>query len=216
VEQISGFAGVMARATVQQLQTKPLLRKPYVKFIPCSAYAADFMQLGAILAAKNRGRLDAFGHAFLGLCSTEPGAFERFVTEAAADVLRPVNSDTTFVDYVRDNLIGRWKYAGNTADFFLEHALMKIPASTAVIMMCNFAEQGVVLGAAQPDLARTIYEQTHALRDTGSWKRAYDAGLDIPAEQDQTSYDEVEAEQSEKFMIYCQELRPSLHQILSS
>jgi hypothetical protein len=215
MENISGYARVLARARVEQQLNKPFLRKPYLKYGQCHALWAYFFQLGGILGAKHSANLDAFGSAFLG-AQGEPGALKRFFTEVANDlVTRSVSDSMTFADYVSAEFIGRVGYSGDADSFFFKHGMDKIKPETAAELAWQYAEQGAALGAIYPHVVRKMFERTHAAVPKEKWERAHAAGLDIPPEQDRMSYEEVEEGEDEVFMAYCRECCPNLYSILA-
>jgi hypothetical protein len=213
MEQISGYARILVRARAQQEATKPIFGKPTLKYGQCYVMSGYFMQLGAVLAAKYRNKLAAFGHAFLG-ATGDPDAMQRFVDLAASDVLALVSKGMTFSGYVIAEQINRLNYQGDSARFLFEMGMKKLDLVTGTSMLWQFAEQGAILGAAHPEIAHALFEQTHAPRDQTEWDRARIAGLDIPEEQDSITWEDVEEGESERFMDYCQQCAPSLHVVL--
>lgn len=214
MEKISGYARVLAKIRVQQEQSKPWFGKPHLKYGQCYAMAGYFFQLGAILSAKYRENLDAFGPAFLGL-QGEPGAVRRFFSEAVEDEMHLLGEPRSFTEYVEAEQIKRFNYTGDPAKFFSEYGMKKIPPKTAAEMAWQFAEQGAILGAIHPDIARRMFEHMYRTHSKEDWNRARAAGLDIPAEEDVMSYDDVEEGENAGFMAYCQQCCPSLHSVLA-
>lgn len=107
MENISGYARVLARARVQQEMNKPFLGKPYLKYGQCYGMWGYFFQLGGILGAKHSANLDAFGQAFLGARGPS-GAVKKFFTEEAKRLVTVSVSDSmTFADYVGAEFVGR-------------------------------------------------------------------------------------------------------------
>lgn len=216
MENIAGYARVLARARVGQELTKPFLGKAHIKYGQCYAQAGYFLQVGAVLGAKYSDNLDAFGHAFLGMRG-DSGAVKRFFTGVVDEHLKPLMTEsTTFPDYVNAEQIKRFGYSGDAGAFFMTRAALKITPDTAAEMAWQFAEQGAALGAICPDVARRMFERTHTAVDKGKWDLAHAAGLNIPMEQDRMNYKEVEDGENEVFMAYCQECCPDLERILSS
>lgn len=213
MEQISGYAKILASARAKQEATKPLIGKPTLKYGQCYAMAGYFMQLGAVLAVKYRDKLDAFGHAFLG-ATGEPGAMQRFVDLASPDIRALVSAGMTFSDYVTAEQIKRLQFKGDPDRFFFEMGMQKLDLETSLSMIWQFAEQGAILGAADPIAARAVFDQTHAPRDQADWDRDRAAGLDIPEKQDVMSWEEVQEGENEGFMAYCQQCAPSLYAAL--
>lgn len=129
------------------------------------------MQLAAVLSAKHRTNIAAFGHAFLGV-SGDACAMQRFVDLAAPDVVELIEETMTFSDYVTAEQIKRLKYPGDTERFFLEMGAKKLDLATGTSLLWQFAEQGTIVGAAHPELARALFYSTHAFREQPEWDRA--------------------------------------------
>ena len=216
MENLAGYARVLARARVKQNQQKPFLGKPYLKFGQCLALWSYFFQLGGVLGAKYAAKLDAFEPAFLG-ARGEPGAVERFFTEVARDMLNHLLSQsTTFFEYVRADSMKRLGYTGDTVDFFLKFGMVKIKPETAAEVAWQYAENGAALGAIYPEEMRKMFDRSHAAVPNESWERARAAGLDIPQEQDRLSYKEVEGGENEVFMAYCRECCPNFYAVFTA
>ena len=200
---------------VEQQQNKPFWGKPYLKYGQCHALWSYFFQLGGILAAKHATNLDAFGSAFLG-ASGKPGAVENFFTDVAARIMMNFEiGSMKFWDYVSAEFIGRVGYSGNPTDYFLQHGMDKIPIETASELAWQYAEQGAALGAIYPQMVRTMFERTHATVLNEKWEAARAAGLDIPREQELTTYEETEQADDAVFMAYCRDCCPRVYTDLS-
>ncbi len=211
---IVGYARVLARSRIKQQLNKPFLRKPYMKLGQCYALWGYFFQLGGILGAKHSTDLDAFGHAFLG-AQGPSGAVKKFFTELADLLLKDsVDDSTTFSDYIRAELIKRMGYKGDANSFFLEHGLKKLRPDTTEDIAYQFSTKGAALGAIYPYIMRKMFELTHKTVPKENWERARAAGLNIPPEQDLMNYEEIEKGENELFMAYCRECCPDLYFIL--
>lgn len=216
MEQLAGYARVLARAMADQNQQKPLLGKPYLKLGQCLFLGTHCFQLGGILAAKYSDKLDAFGPAFLG-AQGEPGAVQRFFAEVARGIVDHYLSDsTTFLDYVVADLMRRLDYSGETVSFFQSFGMQEIKPATAVDFAWQCAESGAALGAIHPDEMRKMFDRSHSSIPKESWERARAAGLDIPPEQEILSYDDAEDDHDQLFMEYCGECCPDFRAILAA
>lgn len=173
-----------------------------------------FMQLGAVLSGRHRCELAAFGHAFLG-ATGDAGAMQRFVDLAAPDLVALVKEGMTFTDYVLAEQIMLLKYPGDPERFFFEMAKTKIPLSTGISLLWHYAAQGTILGASHPEIARALFDCTHAPGNQAEYVRARAAGLDIPERQDTVSWEDVEEYENDGFMAYCQQCAPSLFKVLN-
>ncbi|MFX0199861.1 MAG: hypothetical protein ACFFCW_27375 [Candidatus Hodarchaeota archaeon] len=213
MENISGYARLLARTRVEQQINKTLLCKPYLKYGQCYVLWSYFFQLGGILGAKHSANLDAFGHAFLGM-QGDAGAVKSLFNEVANElVMCSVSDSMTFSDYVGANFMGRIGYTEDAYSFFFKHGMEKITPETAEELAWQYALDGAALGAIYPDVLREMFQRTHAEVPKGIWERARASGLDIPPEQDLMSYEEFEEDEDEVFMAYCRECCPNLYSI---
>lgn len=215
MENIPGFAFAMAEYRVQQERQKPFLGKPFVRYGQCLFMASYFFQLGGILGGRFRDRLDDFGWAFLGMRG-EAGAMGRFYGEVAKVMLPQLAECLTISDYVSRTQSELLHFKGDRSELLVQQGMQKIKLDSAAHMCYNYAQGGSVLGALQPDHFKQLFEETHKKADEESWQRFRAAGLDIPEQQDVMTYDEVEQEENESFMAYCQQCAPSLYVSLSS
>jgi len=215
MENIFGYARVLARIRIEQLLNKPFLRKPYLKFGQCYVLWSYLFQTAGILGAIHSTNLDAFGHAFLG-AQGPSGAVKKFFTELADLLLKDSISDSTiFSDYIRVEIFKRLGYTGDAHSFLLKQGRMKLRPDTAEEQAYQFSEAGAALGAIYPYIIRNMFELTHKTVPKENWERARAVGLNIPPEQELTSYEETEKGENELFMAYCCECCPELYSILN-
>jgi hypothetical protein len=213
MDKIAGYARVMARTRVEQEMNKPFLGKPYLKYGQCWAVWSYFFQLGGLLGARHSANLDAFATAFSG-AHGEPGAAERFFSEVANSLMAKPVSDSTPLDYVGAEFIGRLGHASDPWSFFFENAMQKIKPDFAEELAWQYATDGAALGAMYPGIFREMFERMHAARPKENWERARAAGLNLPVEQDVMSYEEAAEGEDEAFMDYCRRCCPNLYSIL--
>lgn len=214
MENISGYARILARTRVEQQLNKPIIGKPYLKYGQCYALWSYFFQLGGILGAKHSANLDEFGLAFLG-ARGDSGAVERLFTKIANSLVESSLTDSMkFEDYVGAEFVKRVGYTGDPMSFFFEHGMEKINQETAEELAWQYALDGAALGAIYPDVLREMFQRTHEGVSEENWEQARAAGLKIPTEQDLMSYEEVEEGEDEVFMAYCRECCPKLFSIL--
>ena len=92
----------MGVALIRQWANKPLLGKPYLKGGQCFGLWGYLFEVGGLLAAKHRTKLDAFGPAFLGM-NGPPGAMKTFCMELANKLVSEdrVSTSTTLFRAVR-------------------------------------------------------------------------------------------------------------------
>lgn len=213
MENLAGYARVLALARVKQNQIKTFLGKAYLKFGQCLALWSYFFSLGGVLGAKHASKLEAFGPAFLGVRG-ELGAVERFFTVVARDMSNhSLSQSTTLFDYVMADSMKRLGYSGDTVDFFQKFGMEKIKPDTATEVAWQYAEEGAALGAIYPEVLRKMFERSHKMVPNENWERARAAGLDIPQEQDRLSYKEFEDVENELFIAYCRECCPNLYAV---
>jgi|SRR5579871_857082 len=215
MDKVAGYAGLVARIRVAEEQTKPFLRKPYLRYSQCPMLWAYCFQLGGALATKHKANLDAFIHAFLGMHG-EAGAAKRACTNIANSIMeRTEVSSMTPLDFVMTNFVGRINHNGNAFDYFVEHERDKLPSKTAIILSWQFASDGCALGAIFPKIVREMYLRLYTDRgDKEDWERARDAGLDIPAWEDRVTFEEFREEEDERFMAFHRQHQPDLYSML--
>ena len=215
MEKIAGYARLLARTRVRHEVNKPRFGKPYMKYGQCYHIWSYFFQLGGILGAKYSTNLDAFGSAFLG-ASGPPGAVHTYFTEAAKCILEDTFNDSmTFLDFVGAEFIKRVGYSGNHLNFFMEHGMEKLPPETAEEIAWQYSDQGAALGAIHPHIIREMFDHTHKEVPKEKLELARSAGLNIPAEQDIITYEEIENGENEVFMEYCRDCCPQFYSILN-
>ena len=210
-----GYAWDLAEYRVRQEWHKPLLGKPFVRYGQCLSMAAYFFQMGGVLGGRYRDKLDEFGWAFLGWHG-EAGAMSRYFGKVAKPMLPKVAKCSAILDYITWTQGEKLGFEGDVSDLLLEYGMRKVKPETAIQMCWNYAEAGTVLGATEPSEFRRLFEETNKKVDEGSWQFARASGLDIPEQQDVMTYDEVEQEEAESFLDYCQQYAPSLYVPLSS
>lgn len=215
MENISGYARVLARVRVGQQVNKPFLGKPYLKYGQCLVVWPYFFQLGGVLGAKHASNLDDFGRAFLGMRGP-PGSLEKCFTEMAKRHVADARSESfTFFGYIAADFIRRVDYADDASRFFSECGMKKLPSNIAEEQAWLYSVQGSALGAIYPHIIKRMFDQTYAAVPKENWERLHYAGLNIPPEQDLMNYEETEEGENEAFMDYCRECCPDLYSILS-
>ena len=67
----------------------------------------------------------------------------------------------------------------------MERGTQKFPPRVALTNAWEYASAGAGLGTIHPDVARAMFERSHAAVPEEQWQTAYAAGLDIGPEQPQ-------------------------------
>lgn len=215
MESISGYVRILASVRVEQEQTKPLFGKPHLKLGQCIGLWGYFFQLGAVLGARHSSNLDAFGPAFLGAAGP-PGAVRNFFDQVAMRIASEAALETTtFTSYVVEDYSRRAGSAADLSRLIAESGMKKIPSSTAAELAWQYAQCGAAVGAIDSMRAQAMFELSHRGVSKEQWDRAHSAGLAIPKEQDNLSYAEVEQEENQGFLAYCQQCCPEFHAALS-
>ena len=215
MEKLAGYARVLAQVRVKQTQQTRFFRQPCLKLGQCLALWGYFFQVGGVLGSRYRGKLDAFGTAFLG-AQGQPGAVERYFTDLAGEMLSSVDERTTFSDYLIEDSMKRLNYSGDHVGFLQTFGLKSIKPDTAQEVSCQSAEGGAAFGAIYPDRFRTMFDHTHAAVPVERWERAHAAGLDIPHQQELLSFADVATAEDDLFMTYCRECCPTLHAVFAT
>ncbi len=215
MENIVGYARLLAGVRVEQQINKPFLGKPYLLFGQLYILNAYFFQLGGILGAKHSGELDAFGLAFLG-AHGEPGAVKRFFVDVSEKIIaHSENRIMTFPEYVCADMIDRLGYKGEANDFVHNYGSTRIDPAVASKYAWQYAESGAATGAIQPQTLRRMFDKTHTPVPEATWGQALAAGVAVPPVEEASSYEEVELDEDALFMAYCQECCPDLYSVLT-
>jgi hypothetical protein len=218
-EQLAGgYWAAVAGHLIRAQTNKPFFGRPYLKLGQCFGGLWGYLfELGGMLAAKHRAKLDAFVSVFLGMTG-EAGAAERFLV-AAANKLRDQHSLNSmnhweFIaadlgdrcsDYKRDN----WNR------LLTERGFDKIPSHVAAKNAWFYAQDGAALGATTPDVVRGMFERTYRPLSKERWHEAYASGLDIgPEPPAKRNYEEAKEEENKNFMEFCREFYPDLYSVL--
>jgi hypothetical protein len=212
MEQIAGYARVMARTRIRSEARKRLLGKPFVYHLQGVGLWGYMLQLGTVLGARHRSHCTTFGLAFLGSPELDRDTFETFFENSVRPVLERADS---FRDYVAVDFTRRAKHDGDPYDFMIALAKAKLDLESAEEIAWQYAVQGASIGSVQPNTGRALYERTHRPVPPDEWSRWHAAGLDIPKEQDIISYDEVDSSEHAVFIEYCRGCCPDAHAVLA-
>jgi len=215
-EQLAGgYWADVAELFIRAQLIKPFLGRPYLRLGQCLALWASHFELGGMLVAKHRAKLDVFVSAFLGMTG-EAGAAERFVVAVANKILdrHPLNSMNQW-DFVAADLGDRCSdYKSDNFLLLMERA-DKISHRAAAENAWFYAENGVALGAVAPDVVRAMFERTYPPHSKERWHEAYASGLDTgPEPPAPRSYDEAKEEENKNFMEWCRQFYPDDYSVL--
>jgi hypothetical protein len=217
-EQLAGgyWAGVAGNFIRGQL-IKPFLGRPYLRLGQCLALWGSLSELGGMLVAKHRAKLDAFVHGFLGMTG-EAGAAERFLVPVGNKILDrySLNSMNQW-DFVAADLGDRVSYykRDDWSSLLTERGTDKIPPDVAAKNAWFYAQDGAALGAVAPDVVRGMFERTHVPVSQERWQLMYDSGLDVgPEPLTPRSYEEDKEKENKFFMEFCREFYPDLYPVL--
>jgi len=204
------------RAIDDKEQHKPLFGKPFLRYGQCLSLFSYFFQLGGVLGTKFRDKPDDFVWAFLGI-KGEAGAAVRWWRDVVDSLLVHMRQSEQIIDYVVSCECEREKLhiTGGLPELLLTHGMNKTKLAKAGANCWGYAVDGSAYGALCPNDFRRLWDASHRKRDEELWKRARNAGLDIPAQQDAVTYAECEAGEVESFLAYCQDYAPALHASLS-
>jgi hypothetical protein len=196
---------------------KPFFGRSYLRLGQCLALWGSLFELGGMLVAKHRAKLDAFVSAFLGMTG-EAGAAERFLVPVGNKILDrySLNSMNQW-DYVAADLgdrVSEYK-RDNWHHLLMERGADKILHRAAAKNAWFYAQAGATLGAVAPDVVRGMFERTHVPVSQERWHEAYSSGLDIgPEPPAPRSYDEAKEEENKFFMEFCRDFYPDLYPVL--
>lgn len=204
MEELSGYAIVIATGRIRQRLNKPLFGKPYLTLGQCLHLWGYMLQLGAVLGAKHAEHLEEFGAAFLG-SFVHPTSFRSAFAIVAADSETQSVLSTTFTDFV----IQAFSSALNNLD-------RKVTPDDALGQCREYATAGAALGALYPEEMRKVFERTHDPVTQERWELMRSASLAISPSQDLMSWEESQEEEDAQFMAYCEECCPSLYPALTA
>jgi hypothetical protein len=217
-EQLAGgYWRAVAEHFINAQLNKTFFGRPHLKLGQCFGLWPYLFELGGLLGAKHRARLDAFVPAFVGL-SGEAGTAERFLVAVKNKLLDRYSLNSMrprdFVaadlgdrasDYKRDD----W------SSLLMERGTDEIPPDVAAKNAWFYASDGAALGAINPEVMRAMFERTHEPVSKEKWREAFAAGLDIgPEPPAECGYEEAKEEENKNFMEYCRQFRPDLYSVL--
>lgn len=181
-----GFWRVVAERLIHGQLDKRFFGRSYLKLGQCFGLWGYMMQLGAILGTRHAVRPNAFVPAFLGM-SGEAGAAKQFLVCAANRLLeRHSPGSMKFWDCVGADVADRLGYKERDwSGLIMERGTQKFPPRVALTNAWEYASAGAGLGTIHPDVARAMFERSHAAVPEEQWQTAYAAGLDIGPEQPQ-------------------------------
>ncbi len=217
-EQIAGgYWRTVAEEFIRRQLIKPFLGPRHLKLGQCFFLWSSHFELGGMLAAKHRAKLDGFIPAFIEM-SGEAGAAERFLVAVANSLLDKysLNSMNCW-DFVGADFGDRVSYykRGDWSTLVMERGTDKIPPDAAAKNAWFYARYGAALGAVAPDVVRGMYERTHVPVSQERWQKMYAAGLDIgPEPLAELSYGEATEEENKFFMEFCREFYPDEYSVL--
>ena len=217
-EQLAGgYWANVAGSFIRGQLIKPFLGRPHLKLGQCFALWSSHFELGGMLAAKHRAKLDAFIPAFIGM-SGEAGAAERFLVAIANTLLDKYSLNSMNCrDFVGADFGDRVSYykRGDWTSLVMERGTDKIPPDAAAKNAWFYARYGAALGAVAPDVMRGMFERTHVPVPKEEWRQAYASGLDIGSEPPvERSYEEATEEENKFFIEFCREFYPHEYSVL--
>jgi len=149
-EQIAaGFWRAVAEDFISHHLIKPVLGRSYLKLGQCFGLWGYLFELGGMLGAKHRAKLDAFVPAFMGM-SGEAGAAERFLVPVANKLLDQYSLNSMKCwDFVGADLGDRVSYykRDDWSSLVMERGTDKIPPEVASKNAWFYARYGAALGA---------------------------------------------------------------------
>ena len=158
-----GYWRVVAEGLISAQLIKPFFGRSHLKLGQCFDLWGYLVELGGLLGAKHSAKLDAFVSAFLGM-SGEAGAAERALVGAANKLGdRPSLNSMNQWDFVGAELADRIGYKGEGwSSLLMERGAEKIPPKVALTNGWEYASADAALGTIAPDVARAMFERTHA------------------------------------------------------
>jgi hypothetical protein len=216
-EQIpGGFYRAVAEDFIRAQANKTLFGRSYLKLGQCTGLWGYLFELGGLLGAKHRVKLDAFVLAFLGMGPGAAGVAERGLVAIANKILgqHSLGSMDTW-HFVGAEVANRIGYKGEWHSLIMERGTEKIPPALATKNAWEYAAAGTALGTMAPDVARGMWERTRAEVSKERWQLLYSAGLDIgPEPPARESYEQAQDAENKNFIEYCRQAWPNLYPAL--
>lgn len=213
MEQRPRFANLLAEYHLRPHFKKKLLGGQYVNVGPLLSVGGFLFEEGAILGRAFRSKLEIFAFPY---CGQEPGDQElaKYIREEGRNVRKLAHEAKTLhelfmmheMEVVSSSLPrhewGKW---------FVDHAAEKVSIESVAEMSQMHSIYGAGFGSEFPELTEALYVKTYRERDEAGWRRAREAGLDIPAEQAElVPLEEREREAVTGFTEFCQDFFPEL------
>ena len=131
------------------------------------------------------------------------------------DVVPFVASAGYFNDLVLESeRVTRFKDMGVKESFMLRQMTKKVKLDVAFRQNWEWLLFGAGFGVTYPDAVVELYNRSHAEVDHDSWRRAHDAGLNIPATQEVIPFDEQEQNDVQMFTEYVHQHCPQYAEAL--
>jgi hypothetical protein len=208
METMPAYSRGLAVRLLHQWANKPFLGKPYLKGGQCFGLWGYLFEVGGLLAANYREKLDAFGPAFLGMRGPS-GAMKTFCIEVANDLVSEhrVSTSTSFFDFAMAKFTQRFGFEGDP----WRHAHDRIDLESAGQFSWQCAQDAVALAAVHPETFRAMFERTYAPVSKEQWELAFSAGLDIGREQPRKDYEGATEAENKTFLEYCRQSHPQMY-----
>ena len=210
----SRFANMFARLFVGRQTQKPLLRRPHIKAGRLFGICAYLFLQGGLLGRAFRLSPVPF---VIALCAPEDRG-----EEAAADIrqrasehilpyLERVNTSHALVCAIE---MDRHHQQGEWHDWFLRHAVEKVPVDQAVMLAWLYQVEGAGFGMEHPDRFEALFKSSYTIETADDWHRACEFGVVDTPELAFLSMEDSERKAVETFKEYCKESYPELLQPL--
>jgi hypothetical protein len=212
---VDKFATMYARHFTNFAKMKPLFGKPYMMTGTLFGSLSFMFQTGCILGRHFAGTPGPFFLVYCVNAGHEIDGPQYMYQQVQRDVLPFVSAAKSFNDLIIESeRVTRYKDTGPEASFVLRQMTKKVNLDDAYRQNWEWALMGSVFGMAHPDTVVELYSLSHAEVDAESWKRAHDAGLNIPAEQEIIQFDEQEQIDVQVFSEYVREFYPQCAEAL--
>lgn len=209
------FASLFANHFTDFGKMKPLFGKPYMMTGTLFGSLSFMFQTGAILGRHFRSRAEPFFLAFSVEDGHEKDGPQYIISQMQRDVVPFVASAKSFNDLVIESeRVTRYKDTGVEESFMLRQMTKKVKLDVAFRQNWEWLLVGAGFGVMYPDTVVELYNLSHKEVNAEDWKRAHDAGLNIPATQEVIPFDEQVQNDVQMFTEYVHQHCPQYAEAL--
>lgn len=215
VREESKFANVFARSLVEQRIEKPLFRRPHIKAGRLFGVCAYLFLQGGLLGRAFRLSPVPFVIAFFAPDDRGEEAAADIRKRASEHILPYLERVSTSHELVCAIEMDRRHQQGEWRDWFLRHAMEKMPIDQATMLAWLYEVEGAGFGMEYPDRLGALFRNTYTIETADDWHRACEFGVVDTPELAFLSIEDSELESVKMFKAYCEKSCSDLLQPLA-